>query len=545
MLAILPVAFLSVFLLSLNSYEANELIESQLEDTKAQLLSVKKQELQHYIELALSSVSSFSHSPDARAEGIARLRQLKFGNNGYFFGYDSNGTRLFLGDTDKGIGERFWDLQDKKSQYIVRDLVATSKQPDGGFYIYYFPRLGESAPLPKLSYVRYIPAWDMTVGAGFYIDDIDTYIDKLREDAGQAHQNTFMLTLLITGVIIAIAVAISIILSRGILARIETLSRSFIDLTQGNGDLTRRVDVSKKDEITSLATHFNRFATRIHELVRAVVTQADTATQATDTISNDTGQALVRLTQSQQSSRDVSSLISDFVSSSKTVAENANQTACAANEAKVHCDNANDTIMEAVDVVGSLEREMAATAEQLSTLQKDVVEIGQVLDVINAIADQTNLLALNAAIEAARAGEQGRGFAVVADEVRELAKRTQGSTEEISQTIGRLQHSTRHAVDTMKTSSERSAMASNVASQSQQALQKMQSALATITHMNGSIATETDSQVALGDKVQQQMDEMVRTLQQAVERSTLNRETTQKLAEQMHQLQSLMAQFVI
>lgn len=545
MLAILPVAFLSIFLLSLNSYEANELIESQLEDTKAQLLSVKKQELQHYIELALSSVSSFSHSPDARAEGIARLRQLKFGNNGYFFGYDSNGTRLFLGDTDKGIGERFWDLQDKKSQYIVRDLVATSKQPDGGFYIYYFPRLGESAPLPKLSYVRYIPAWDMTVGAGFYIDDIDTYIDKLREDAGQAHQNTFMLTLLITGVIIAIAVAISIILSRGILARIETLSRSFIDLTQGNGDLTRRVDVSKKDEITSLATHFNRFATRIHELVRAVVTQADTATQATDTISNDTGQALVRLTQSQQSSRDVSSLISDFVSSSKTVAENANQTACAANEAKVHCDNANDTIMEAVDVVGSLEREMAATAEQLSTLQKDVVEIGQVLDVINAIADQTNLLALNAAIEAARAGEQGRGFAVVADEVRELAKRTQGSTEEISQTIGRLQHSTRHAVDTMKTSSERSAMASNVASQSQQALQKMQSALATITHMNGSIATETDSQVALGDKVQQQMDEMVRTLQQAVERSTLNRETTQKLAEQMHQLQSLMAQFVI
>ncbi len=354
-----------------------------------------------------------------------------------------------------------------------------------------------------------------------------------------------MLTLLITGVIIAIAVAISIILSRGILARIETLSRSFIDLTQGNGDLTRRVDVSKKDEITSLATHFNRFATRIHELVRAVVTQADTATQATDTISNDTGQALVRLTQSQQSSRDVSSLISDFVSSSKTVAENANQTACAANEAKVHCDNANDTIMEAVDVVGSLEREMAATAEQLSTLQKDVVEIGQVLDVINAIADQTNLLALNAAIEAARAGEQGRGFAVVADEVRELAKRTQGSTEEISQTIGRLQLSTRHAVDTMKTSSERSAMASNVASQSQQALQKMQSALATITHMNGSIATETDSQVALGDKVQQQMDEMVRTLQQAVERSTLNRETTQKLAEQMHQLQSLMAQFVI
>ena len=545
MLAILPVVFLSVFLLSLNSYEANQLIESQLEDTKAQLLSVKKQELQHYIELALSSVSNVSDDPDSLEKGIAQLKQLKYGKAGYFFGYDSEGTRLFLGDTDKGIGERFWDLQDKKSQYIVRDLVKTSKQSEGGFYIYYFPRLGETAPLPKLSYVKYIPAWDMTIGAGFYIDDIDTYIDKLREDAEQAHQNTFFMTLLITAVSLGIAVGLSIVLSRGILARIDSLSRSFIDLTQGNGDLTRRVEVSKKDEITTLATHFNHFAARIHELVKQVVTQTDSATKATDNMSADTSNALDRLTESQQSSRDVSGLMNDFVASSRAVAENANQTASAANDAKSHCDHANGTIVEAVQVIGSLEREMVATAEQLLTLQQDVTEIGQVLDVINAIADQTNLLALNAAIEAARAGEQGRGFAVVAEEVRELAKRTQGSTEEISQTIGRLQHSTSDAVDTMKKSSERSATASRVASQSQQALQNMQQALATITDMNTSIATETVSQVELGNKVQQQMDEMIATLQRAVERSTLSRQTTQQLTEQMHHLQSLMAQFVI
>lgn len=542
-LAVLPVLFLSVFLLSLNHYEASKLVESQLKDTKEQLLSVKKQELQNYIDIALSSVAQYSQDAASKQQGLARLKQLAYGEGGYFFGYDSKGVRHLLGNSEAGIGKSFWDLQDKKSQYIVRDLVKTSKQKNGGFYVYYFPRLGETMPMPKLSYVRYIPAWDMAIGAGFYIDDIDAYINKLRQDAQQASSSTFIKTLLISLLVITIAVTITIFISRVILVRLDSLSHSLVDLTKGEGDLTKRVATTGNDEITTLAKGFNSFAEHIHQLVKQVRKQTHTASGSTTKMETETTHALTQLKQSQSNGQKVSKLVNEFVASAKAVASNANVTATSANEAKSHCDHVDLSIKQTVDVITGLESELGTSAQQIANLQQDVIEISDVLAVINSIADQTNLLALNAAIEAARAGEQGRGFAVVAEEVRELAKRTQGSTEEINQTIARLQQSASLAVTTMGASSEKSIKASQVASQSQSALVNMLEALKIINDNSDLIANETDEQVALGDQVQQQVNQMVITLQNAVSQSELNQTTTQSLSDQMHNLTELMERF--
>lgn len=544
-LAILPVLILSVFLLLLNNYEAESLVESQLKETREQLLDVKHQELKHYIELALSSVSDLATDPANREDGLARLRQLQFGDNGYFFGYDSQGIRHLLGSSDTGLGDNFWDFQDKKSQYIVRDLVATGKQTNGGYYVYYFPRLGESIPLPKLSYVRYIPAWDIVIGAGFYIDDIDNYISTLREEADKARQATSILTLAVTVTVLLLAVGTSFLISRGILQRLLSLSNSFQDLTQGDGDLTQRVNDNGSDEVGGLARNFNGFASRIHQLISQVASQSESAHQSTTTISSDTRHAGAQLRKGQQSSRTVSGFVGDLVTSAREIATNATQTANAASQVKSHCDEANRSINETVDVMNGLESEISVSAEQIATLQKDVVEIGKVLAVINSIADQTNLLALNAAIESARAGEQGRGFAVVADEVRELAQRTQGSTDVISQTITRLEQSAANAVKTMTTSSAKSVQASQVTQQSQQALGQVNTALATINAMSDSTATETESQVALGDQLQHHVRDLVATLQDIVERSEVSQQTADKLAAQMQSLRHLMDQFVI
>lgn len=544
-LAILPVLFLSAVLLSLNNYEANSLIDTQLSETREQLIQLKRNELKHYLDLATSSVSSIADDPSKKQQGIEQLRQLSFGQNGYFFGYDSKGIRMLLGKSDKGVGESFWDLQDKKSQLIVQDLVNIGKQPDGGFYTYYFPRFGESQALPKLSYVTYIKEWDLVIGAGFYIDDIDNYIENLRNDANDARDSTFVLTLFITLLVLLVAVATSFFISRGVLLRLTSLNDSFEDLTRGNGDLTRRVDESGNDEVSELATRFNAFASRIHQLIAGAVQQSQTASASSKTIFDDTQHALAQLQQKQRYTSSVSSNVEQLVSSSQDVAANANQTASAASQAKQYSEQANSTVNTAVNVIGELADDIELSASRITQLREQVDDISNVLAVINSIADQTNLLALNAAIEAARAGEQGRGFAVVADEVRELAQRTQGSTEEISQTIAALQTSASQAVTTMIQSSSKSVEASNAAAQAQEAISHVQTALETINTMNDLIASATDNQVILGSTIQSEVSDIVATTTGTVSHAEKSQHTASELEKQMQQLHQLMSQFVI
>lgn len=544
-LAIIPVLFLSTVLLFLNNYEANSLIDTQLAKTREQLINLKRNELKHYLDLAVSSVSDIANDMSKKQRGIERLKQLSFDKNGYFFGYDSDGIRLLLGKNDKGLGESFWTLQDKKSQFIVQDLVRIGKQKNGGFYTYYFPRLGQSTALPKLSYVTYIEEWDVVIGAGFYIDDIDNYIAQLRQEANEARDSTFILTLIVTLLVLLLAVATSFFISTGVLKRLVSLSDSFVDLTRGNGDLTRRVDESGNDELSNLAANFNAFASRIHQLVGKAAQQSTTASSSTKIIASDTQLALEQLQLKQQYTSSVSTQVEQLVSSVLNVATNANQTASAANQAKQYSNEASITVDSAVNVIGDLETEIDQSAGKITSLREQIDDISNVLAVISSIADQTNLLALNAAIEAARAGDQGRGFAVVADEVRELAQRTQGSTEEISRTIASLQNAATQAVETMNQSKAKSIDASSVALKAQSALSHVQVALETINTMNDLIASETDNQVTLGNTIQSEVGNIVDTTSDTVNHATQTQRMASELKSQMHQLHELMNQFVI
>ncbi len=317
------------------------------------------------------------------------------------------------------------------------------------------------------------------------------------------------------------------------------------EISEGDGDLTRRLDVNGKDEIAHLATAFNTFAGKIHNLVVEVsssTSQLAAASEELSLITHETTNGVV----SQQSDIDqVATAINELAATVQEVNNNAQSAASAADQANVHTQDGSKVVKTSITGIGNLAQEIEQASTVIHQLEQDTDAIGEVLAVIRGIADQTNLLALNAAIEAARAGEQGRGFAVVADEVRTLASRTQESTQEIQQTIEQLQSGARNAVQAMDTSREMAESSVSQASQTGQALDEITTAVSTINDMNSMIASASNEQSAVTEEINQNVVNITQVAEQTASSAEQIDSSSKELAHLSSQLQSLVGQFKV
>ncbi len=284
------------------------------------------------------------------------------------------------------------------------------------------------------------------------------------------------------------------LVSTSITRALNTTVEAMTDIAHGEGDLTRRMQVHGRDELAQLATGFNSFVEKIQNTILHVSTSTETLTAAADrmmTISDET----TRGVQTQRS--EIEKVVSGMSAMTTTV-DNVSQHVDSATEITGRTDEQSREGRRVVDATISSIEELASGVEQaadvIQRLEGDTETIGSVLEVISGIAEQTNLLALNAAIEAARAGEQGRGFAVVADEVRNLAARTQSSTEEIRQMIEKLQTGSQEAVSVMEIGRKQARESVEQASLAGQALEAITSAVDEITAMNHQIADAAQQQ---------------------------------------------------
>jgi methyl-accepting chemotaxis protein len=347
------------------------------------------------------------------------------------------------------------------------------------------------------------------------------------------------IAVLITVVLIVVALYVTM----QVTSNIGRVVSSLQEIASGEGDLTKRIRQDSQDEIGTLVYWFNSFIERLQGIIKEVVQSIDPLTSVSRELGELAHQSEHASTEQLEATVSVNRSMKEMFESLNENASNTSNAAVAASDANDQAKKGHGIVGEAIRTINDLAREVAKAGETIHQLEADTENVGQILDVIQGIASQTNLLALNAAIEAARAGEHGRGFAVVADEVRTLASRTQESTEEIHRVIEQLQRTARAISDVMANGQRKAEESVNKAGDTGSSLQAITTRVEEINVMNTQIASATEEQQQTSHFIQQAIDEISSSAQRAAEGSAQVANSTEQLQRVAQKLGSVVRQF--
>ena len=308
------------------------------------------------------------------------------------------------------------------------------------------------------------------------------------------------------------------------------------------GDLSQNVDPAN-DETKQLRNALSVMTQNLRHLIQNITDSAEQQTSASDQLSSISEQTYQNISNQQSNTEQVATAISQLSATVQEVSRNTSEAAEISQQAKQNVVQGNQTVSHTVKDIHTLESQLKQSTQQIAEVEEGVTNISSILDVIKGIADQTNLLALNAAIEAARAGEQGRGFAVVADEVRTLAQNTQDSTEEIESMMIKLQESAKKAVSAMQQGQESTEKVVTQAEVAGESLNNIQTAMQQITDMVAQIAQATQEQASVTDEVNQKILDIKSISEQSGDAAQQVHAASKELAQSSHALQEMVAHF--